>query len=280
MKVLRFLQVVDRRFLYALLLLAVILPFYITVQLPVIPSQPTIKFYDMVEGLAPGSFVLLGIDWSAGTRGENGPETEAIMEHLMRHGVHFGILAFGDPQGKTLGEEAAIRLSRRYGYREGIDWANFGYKVDMQNFVKAMVEDVPRTLGTDIHNHPAASLPVMHGINTAKDFSALIDVTPSATYQTYIQFVAGPAKVPMGAAVTAVMAPEAFNYLDSGQVKGLLQGLSAAGEYQKLLGTTSRVTDFSNSSSCAHLLIIFLILMGNAAMLLERRRTMRYGGGQ
>ncbi|MDE2127019.1 MAG: hypothetical protein KGJ62_10550 [Armatimonadetes bacterium] len=281
------LQRLDRRYLYALLILCVVAPFFLEFNPPVYPTKPSRDLFNMIQSLPEHSFVLLGIDWSAGTRGENLPETEAIMRHLMLRHLRFGMLAYSDPQGKTQGENAAIRIGKEFGYREGIDWVNIGFKVDMNNSLKAMDLNVPGTFSTDIHGNKLSSLPVMAGVHTAADFSALIDITATSSYQTYIQFVGGPYRLKTGIAVTAVMAPESFNYLDSGQIKGLLQGLSAAAEYETLVENeeqkeghplppeTAIATKFNNSSSFAHLLIILMIILGNAGMLIERASKRR-----
>ena len=79
----------------------------------------------------------------------------------------------------------------------------------------------------------------------------ILDVNPTAGYAIYIQFMQSPFKIPMGLAPTAVMAPEAFNYLDSGQLVGMLQGLQGAVEYEQLLNVFGRATRASNSLSSA-----------------------------
>lgn len=278
MNVLRLLQEIDRRFLYALLLLAVTFPFFIPGRLPVVVSHPTEALYDQIEGLPANSFVLFGVDWSAGTRGENGAQTEALMRHLMKRKLRFALLAF-DPQAKELCQDIALRLQKEYGVQEGVNWVNWGYKVDQVNFLKAMVQNIQSVVPTDIHNTPLDQLAVMQGVRSAKDIALLLDVNPTAGYQNYIQFVQGPYKIPFGLAPTAVMAPEAFNYLDSGQLVGMLTGLQGAIEYEQKLGVVGRATIDGNSLSAAHLLIIFLILMGNVAMVLERRQRARLSAG-
>ena len=43
-------------------------------------------------------YAIIGADWSNSTRGENGPQTYALMHHLMRRHIKFAILGF-DVQG-------------------------------------------------------------------------------------------------------------------------------------------------------------------------------------
>jgi hypothetical protein len=270
LNLLRTLQTVDRRVLYALLLLSVTIPFFLPLKVPVKVSPATQKLYNTVESIPEGSFVIFGTDWSAGSRGENGAQTEALLRHVMRHKLRFAILSF-DPQAATLTQNMALKLQKQYGYAEGVNWTNWGFRVQEVLFFKALANNVVNTVKADIHGTPVQSLPVMHNVTSANDFKLLIDVNPTNSYGNYIQFLQGPFHIPMVFAPTAVMAPEAFNYIDSGQISGMLNGLAGAIEYEQLLEVVGRATKDSNCLSFAHLLIIFLMIMGNVAMVLERR---------
>jgi hypothetical protein len=278
LKVLRFLQTVDRRFLYALLFLAVGIPLLRPIRLPVIVTPSTRKVYDEVQSLPANGFVLVSVDWSAGTRGENGPQTEAILRHLMKHRLRFAIISF-DPQGPLQGQKIATRIQGDYGYKEGVNWTNLGYKVDIQDYLKAFVLDVPAAAPQDIHGTPTASLPVMAGIRSAHDIQLIIDITPSDTYTSFIKFMQGPFKdnMKMAVALTSVMAPEAANYVRSGQLVGSVVGLKGAIEYESNSGVVGQATACNASLSFAHVLIIVFIVLGNVAMVLERIRARREG---
>ena len=177
-------------------------------------------------------------------------------------------------------------MQARYGYQEGENWVNFGYQVDAKNFLKSFVQDIPSAIKQDKRGIDIKTLPVMQGIHSATDIKFLMCVTPTSIYNTYIQFVAGPKRIPMGLAPTSVMVPEAYNYLDSKQLVGMMPGLPGAGEYESKLTSQyptaqkTKASSFSNSASFAHLLIILFILLGNAAMILERRQRARMGGAQ
>ena len=278
MNILRFLQEVDRRVLYALMLFVVALPLLIPVKLPVKVSPSSQSLYNSIEELKPNDFVLFGADWGSGTRGESRAQTIAVMRHLMRKKVRFALLAF-EPQGKKLCQDIAEGLQKEYGFVEGINWVNMGYKVDQENFLQGFAKDIVGTIGTDIHGTPLGSLKVMEGVKTAKDIQFIMDFSGSRTYEIFITFLQQPYNIKMGGGLTAVMAPEAFNRLDSKQMVGLLGGLSGGAEYEKLIDKPGEATGASASSSFAHLLIIAFILLGNFAMILEKRQRQRAGLG-
>jgi hypothetical protein len=280
MNVLRFLQEVDRRVLYALMIFVIAFPMIKLIELPVKVSPSTQSFYNNIEALNEGDFVVFGADWGAGTRGESRSQTIALVRHLMQKKLRFAFLAF-EPQGKSLCQKIAEGLQKEYGYVEGVNWVNFGYKVDQENFLQGFVKDIVGTIKTDIHGNPLGTLPVMAGIKTAKDVDFLIDISGSRTYEVFITFMQQPYKdnLKMGGGLTAVMAPEAFNRLDSQQLVGLLGGLSGAAEYETLLKKPGEAMAASASSAFAHLLIIGFIILGNVAMFLEKRQRQRMGYG-
>jgi hypothetical protein len=276
------LQNVDRRYLYALLLFTVALPFFISAEIPV-PVQPSTKaLYDTIDKLPERSFVLLSMDWGPGTRGENRAQAIALLKHLMRKNLRFAMISF-EPSSKTLAEalarDEAADTSTHRKYEYGVDWVNFGYRADQDDYIKGFVHNIPGTVGEDIHGAPVASMKVLEGVHSAQDIAMLLDVTPSDTYNSYVKFVQGPYQIPFGVALTAVMAPEGYNRLDSHQVVGLMAGLQGAVEYEQKLGYAGRANRASLSSSAAHFLIIGLILMGNVAMLLDKRKR-KQGGAQ
>ncbi len=279
MNILRFLQEVDRRVLYALMLLVIAFPVLVPIPLPMKVSPATQSLYDSIEGLKENDFVLFGVSWGAGTRGESRSQTYALMRHLMRKKVRFALLAF-EPQAKVLNQKIAEELQKEYGYVEGVNWVNFGYQIDQENFLQGFGKDIVGTIKKDIEGNPIGSLKVMEGVQTAKDIKFLIDVTGSRSFEVYITFLQQPFNIPMGGGLTAVMAPEAYNRLDSRQMVGLLGGLSGSAEYEKLLGKTGEATGASTSSAFAHLLIIAFILLGNVAMFLEKRQRQRMGYGE
>ena len=300
MNVLRFLQTVDRRLLYALLFLTVAIPLLHPIVvptvvlgrgplgwlhptfalrpfvLPVTVSPSTLMVYDEIQSLPPNSFVLLAPDWAAGSRGENGPQTEALMRHLMKRHIRFAMVSF-DPQGPIISEAMAKRLQDQYGYVEGVNWTNLGFKVDQQDFLKAFVLDVRGAAPQDYNGKPVASEPVMAGIRSAHDIRLVIDISASDSYTYFIKFMQGPYKenLKMAAALTSVMAPEAENFVSSRQLIGCLVGLKGAIEYEHLLGVSGTATAANASLSAAHVLIIFFIVLGNVAMLLERAARRR-----
>ena len=77
----------------------------------------------------------------------------------------------------------------------------------------------------------------------------------------------------VSAAVTAVMATSFYPFLASGQITGLLGGLKGAAEYEILIQKPGMVQRGMDAQSVSHLVIILLVILGNAGYFLRRRIT-------
>lgn len=262
------LQTIDRRWIYAILIVFILIPLFDRkFNLPIIPSKQSQDFYNTIQQVPPGGMVLIDGWWSPGTRGENQWQTQAVLIHLMRRHLRFAILSF-DPQNNTLVQNMVNVLAPKYGYVEGRDYVNFGYKPAsvFSQTVQAMATDIPGALKKDRHGASLAGMPAMKGIKSIQDLGAVVEVTPSATAEAWLGLAGlqqGGHNVPFLLATTAVGAPTYYPYLDSGQIAGMLTGVKGAGDYEFLLGTSLNGTRATGALSLVYALIIGLIALGN-----------------
>jgi hypothetical protein len=121
--------------------------------------------------------------------------------------------------------------------------------------------------------HRGQKLAVVQGVKSLSDYKMIIDVTPSGTVPIWISY--SPKNVRILYCPTSVMAAEAYTYLDSGQIKGMITGAKGAQEYEQLLTVVGLGTRFMNAISFSHVLIIVFILLGNFAMFMNRLQARR-----
>ncbi len=261
-------QTIDRRVIYAVLLVFILIPLFDRkFILPIIPSKQSQDFYDTMQQVPADKMVLISGDWSPSTRGENQWQTQALLLHIMRRHLKFGLIAF-DPQNSTLVQNMVDVLAPKYGYVEGRDYVNFGFKPPTvyQQTVQALATNVPGTLKKDRSGKNLADLPVMQGIKTIQDMGAVVDVTPAQTAEYWIGLGGlrqANHQVPFLLATTAVGAPTYYPYLDAQQIQGMLTGVKGAGDYEYLLGTSTFGTRATGALSLVYALIIGLIALGN-----------------
>lgn len=267
------LQAIDRRYLYAALLIIVIVGLLVPIPLPLAVGPQARGFYQAIETADPNKIALVSTLWSASTQGENRPQTRVILEHIMRKRLRFALIAFGDPQSTILAQEVAEELAKQYHYEYGKDWINFGYRADIAGTLKGMVKDMRETLKRDSQeNKPLDQFPVMKGIHNIKDVNVIAEVSASGNYASWLGLVVGTTDAAFCYAPTSVMAPELYTYIDSGQMKGMLFGIKGAAEYERLLGIKGFTTRAITPVSLSLVLLFVLIGLGNYGMYAAKRR--------
>jgi len=269
------LQHIDRRVMYALLAIVVAFPLIRNFRQPLVVTWPVQGAYDTIEKMPADKLAIIDILWDSGTIAESRPQTEALIRHLMIRNKKFAIVAFM-PQGNKLAYDSAKAIGKELGKVYGKDWIDWGYRPGgaMIQFMMGLGRDIPGTVKSDIEGKPVTSYPIMQGVKSIKngDVGLIAEVTPSGTLDYWIAFVYGPYRTPIIYCPTAVMAPEGYNPLDAGQIKGMLTGMKGAAEYESLLGRKDFATRATSSLSTSHLLIIVLIIIGNIGYISSRRR--------
>jgi hypothetical protein len=287
------LQEIDPRYIYAALLLVITLPLLFPITLPNIPGQPAVKAYRTLQSVAhrnPHGFVLIASDWAASTRGESHWQDIAALRQVMTDRLRFAEVSF-DPQNRSL-EQADIAtvnneliqtLPGYAPYVYGRDYCLWGYRPStaIPQFLKGLVDNVPATVHADYRGNAISSLPCMHGIRSLRDADAVLLITPSSLLDTFLQFVtSNKGRTPLIYFPTAVMAPEGYPYLDSGQISGMVTGIKGAGDYEQLEGAHGFATRISTALSLVYALILVLILVGNVSYYVGRGIRLRRGAGR
>jgi hypothetical protein len=272
---------IDRRIMYGLLCLIIVLSLIKPVNQPLVPTKAVKGVYNAVEKIPRDKIAIISIVYSSSTMAENGPQTEAVMRHLFRRGVKFAVLPW-DQQGAKLSLDIANRVSKDMGKKYGVDWCDWGYRpAYLYQILPALAKDIPGTIGKDYKGTDVRKLPMMRGITRIdKDFAKsdvgfVIDITPSSTLEPWIQLIKGVYGTPLAYAPTLVMVPEAFNPLDAHQIVGMLPGLPGAGQYERMLNYRGFGQVGAAALSGAHLLIVVLIIIGNIGLVASRRRGSR-----
>jgi hypothetical protein len=275
---------IDRRWIYLLLFLATLAPLVFGWHLRLYPTEDARSLYRLVESLPQGKIVVLSCNWEAGTQAESRPQTVALARHLLRRRIPFAILSIGYPTSPQIAQGAVEQAVREEGYGVyGVDYCNWGFRIGTTPWLQALSRNILKAVSTDWKGKRLAELPMMRGVETFKeDVSLLVDITGSSTVTDLISYVHAPTGVPVGFACTAVMAPEAYPLLDSGQLVGMLTGMRGAAEYEQLIGAPGFGVTAMAGQSFAHVFILVLITMGNLPILMAALRRwfpQRRGGG-
>lgn len=263
----------DRRWIFTLVFLAVIVPLLKPLSLPLDVSEPVKKLYDKVESLPPGSKILVSFDYRPSSYPECHPMALAFIEHCFRKDIKvvaLTLLPDAAPFINIVFDAHAEKYNKKY----GIDYVNLGYKSGLSVVIQIMCKSLKEAFPRDYQNKDLNDLPLTKDIKGLKDFDVIADFADCGILDLgYILVANAQTSVPILGGCTAVSAPQLYCYLNSGQLAGLLGGMKGAAEYEKLLNYSGKATSGMDAQSILHALIVVLIIFANIAYFLGLRKA-------
>jgi len=265
MKLILWLGGVDRRVLYLLLAVALLVPLVKPFGLPISISGYTTKVYDRIEKLKPGDKVIMDFNYGVDSKPELESQAVSILKQLAKKNVRVIAVAF-TPQGPMIADEV-LKTYARLGKVYGTDYCNLGYLAGGETAMGAFIRDPLKACPVDFRNGQSKDLPIMQGVASGKDVQMLIYFTTSYTAEWIRQ--AGPLNVPIVGGVITVLGPAQEAFTQSGQLQGLLVGMRCGAEYELEMKEPGPAVAAMDAQSMGHLLFIVFIIFGNAAHLIH-----------
>ena len=267
------LETLDRRWLFLIVALLVLIPLIFPLALPLKVTPRVRGFERGIAAIPDGSTVLMSCDYDPGAIPELVPMTRTALRQLFDKNckVVVTVLWNGGP-GLVDGVLREIAAEKNKTY--GVDYINLGFKEGREAVMVVMGQGVANAFPRDYRGNDTRSQPIMRGVRDYTSFPLLVSI--SAGYpgtKEWVQQVQSRFHLPMVAGVTAVSAPEYYPYLQSGQLLGLLGGMAGAAEYEKARNEKGDATSGMDAQSMAHLFVAFCILLGNFVQWTKGRRT-------
>ncbi|UCG91284.1 MAG: hypothetical protein JSV97_09385 [candidate division WOR-3 bacterium] len=278
---------IDRRIIYVLLTVLVILPFFTRVTIPQNIMPQTQRLFDFIESVPPNDkAVIMTFDYSPQTMPECHPMAKALLKHCFARNIPVIGVSF-DPQGPGLAVDAITSVVDRINHYAtskedslvyGKDYVYLGWKSGRIAAMLDMGESIAGVFPRDYFGTSVDSFPLMQRIRNYKEVAIAIVLSAAAYPDDWIRYPQTRYGVNIGAGLTAVMAPKYYPFLQTGQIAGMMSGMKGAAEYEKLvlehgyareLGTAETGM---NSQSMIHILIIVFILLGNIGYFFSRRQ--------
>ena len=263
----------DRRVIFLTVVLAVVVPIFLPLRLPIEVTAPVRELYDTIEALPKGSVVLLSIDYDPSGAPELQPATLSIMRHCFRRNLKvivLGLWAPGVPLGVRALEQVAVE---EYHKEYGVDFVDFGYRPGGAITLVNLGRDIHDVCRQDIYGTSVEDLPMMREIRAASDISLVVTFSMGVPgSDQWIWYYQARYRGKLATAQTAIGAPRYYQYLQTGQLVGLIGGMKGSAEYERLVGQEGLATIGMDSQSMAHLLIIGFVILGNVVLWYEKRR--------
>ncbi len=270
-------QFVGRRIVFLFVGIAVVLPFFMNVSQPIRVSPEVQTVYDSVASLKPGSRILATFDYDPASAPELQPMAESLFRLCLERDLKIIILGLW-PQGPQQAEMALqIALTDssvvKKNLQRGIDYVNLGFQTGNEFVIQRMGADFRTMFPRDTRGIPYDSIPLLRDVRNFSniDYSFNLSAGYPGTVE-WVQVAVDRYGLKMGAGNTGVQATGMYPYLRSGQLKGLLGGLSGAAEFERATGKIGKATFYMLPQSFSHVVVIAFIIIGNAAFFLGEKR--------
>jgi len=266
---------IDRRILYLVAVVVLVLVLFFPLGLPVKVSDLTQKTYNGIQNLPDGSLVIISPMYDAGSQGELMPMFVAMLYQCAER--HYKIV-IGNAQwamGPQLCHPYVEKiLKEQYGYQYGVDYIEFGSKPQFTVWANSALSDFPGACLTDYNNQPINQFPIIKSIpKISKEYVAATLVldcgTPGA--RDWLAYVNQGTGIPLYVGEIQMSVPEMMPYVASGQYAGMIAGSRGAAEYESLIGHTGKALKSQDVMSVIALLVALYIVLGNIGYLTRKK---------
>jgi hypothetical protein len=275
-------SLLPRWILYLALIVVVSLPLLLPEPLvirTIEPAPATTDLHSAIEALDSQAAVLVAFDYDPTTSGEMDLISQALVGHLMDRGariIAMSLLPAGPATAQPLLDDLAAEhpdYAEAYGQR----YVNLGYLPGQATAVRLVGLSPARAFSSDFRGTPLADLPIMDGLTNAEDFDLVLELAArQESVRWWIEQASMPYDVPLGAGVSAPVAPLAQPYYetDPRQLVGLLGGAPGAVTYEALRssqdGPAQSLVARLDSQMAGQLLLVLVLLVGNGIFLVQR----------
>jgi len=263
----------DRRYIYLLAWVFVLFPLLNPLGLPIPISQDARTWYDYVENeINDGDVVLFAPMYGVSGMPELFPMTVATMKHLLTKDVKIVVVSFWT-EGPLVFNTMLTQVDPAdYGYVYGEDWIRLGYVPGQETAMGSFAASIHDTVSADyVEGRPLDSFPMMETIQEGEDIDVIISIetgTPG-TSEWMRQFNA-PFGTPQITGCIGVSVSGMIPYVQSGQLKALMPGLTVSAEYEILLDKPGLAVAGVDAVSSSHVYVTLLVIIGNIAYFMTR----------
>lgn len=276
---------IDKRWIYLLMGLSVLIPILTQLKFPESPSPFAQKVFDTIEALPVGSRVLMAWDYDPASEGEISPMAKAFILHCASRQLKLYFLTLIPAAEQLIEQDIDETIKIDFpDYKYGEDYVNLGYKPGYEGVIKVITTNLRELYTTDSKGTALSQIPMCRNITNIQEMDLIVEVSSSYPgTKEWVQFAVTPYpdKLSMVAGCTGVQAPLLYPYIPR-QLAGLLGAIKGAAEYESIVvsrygGEHPRKTYLEaqrrmGPQLIAHILMILLIVMGNIVYFAERNR--------
>ena len=260
----------DSRVIFLLLLIVLIVPIVKPIGFPIAVSSYTRDLYNYIDKLKPGSLVLFWTEMGWGWwPSEYRPAAVACVQFMINKGIRF-ISVSGVADDPLIWDHMIKDLLDLKNYKYGVDYLVLGYYPGGETAKANFARDIRAMVKTDyLENKPIDQFPIMNGVNDARAFNLVIEIsaTPAEIILRQFRTAYG---TPVGLIGSAGMFSDFLPYYASGQIVGFTCGLSGGAELEYLTRMPRWGLAALDALSTSHILMVILLCLSNGIYLVKK----------
>lgn len=284
MKIIEYLSQLDRRIVYLVLAIAVMLPLVIPTVQKVRVMTPVSKLFNAVDAIPDDRILMIDFDYDPQTLPEIEPMAVAVLRHAFQRRIKVAALSlYVQPLG--LAKKALDQVTEEFNQRAtsradsiiyGRDFVFLGWQPPPIVPLLGMGISITNVYTRDYYGYRTDSLPMMRRVRNFNDVGILVSLSGASAPLYWVAYSQTRFGVAVGAGITAVSASEFYQYYQTGQFSGLMIGMKGAAEYEELVETKLMLKDRRKASealgslTAAHLTMIVFIIIGNVGYFIRR----------
>ncbi len=266
---------IDRRILYIIAAVLVVLTILFPLNLPIKISDMTKNCHKAVDDLPDGSLVLLCPQYDPGSAAELTPQFTAFLYQLAEAHHKIVVVSTSWPLGAELVHPIVKDiLEGQYGYKYGVDYIEVGSKPGGTVWMQQVVTDFVGTCIVDRENKPLSQFPIMQQLpKVTKDYVAATIVldcgSPGA--KEFLPMINQVTGIPLIVGEVQMSIPEMMPFVSSGQIAGMIGGSRGCAEYEQLIGHPGKGTKSQDTMSVIALMTTLFVILGNIGYLARKK---------
>ena len=263
------LAVIDKRILYWVLIILLVIPYLVPIGFPITVSQSTLDLYEFIDTLGPEDVCVFSINGDVSGWSEVLPCEVAIIKHFLRQGVK--IIVWGGSQDTSMTWDEIMRHVPEVNNLEyGVDYVYIGFLAGGETTIKALSEDIHSVINADAYGTPISELKLMETVKSWRDISFIVSTAHGETPLTYSKHWYSTYGVPIGGNVISMEGSSLMPYYKSGQLVGMAIGVRGGGEYEYLIKDFGLATTGLDALNVSHLLFVAVVIIANISMVMTR----------
>jgi hypothetical protein len=262
----------DPRVIYLLLALVITIPVLTHSSIPVPINDTTRAVYDYIQNLPANSLVVLSFDYSTSVVPELHPQAIVVTQHIFMRPLKIIFVAqWTDGPALT---DAVLDAINKENKTYGVDYVTLGYIPNTATLI-GMTTNIAQYFPVDTRGNPTDSLPLIKQFPAARMASLLVTFAAGEPgLSAYLQYWQSSYNTKVAVGATATSAPGYMPFYNSGQLVGILISIRGAAEYELLIHRIglSGAAPAMVALSMSHLLVVAMVVLGNVAYFVRRRR--------